>query len=42
MSWIRASFSALRPSEIVQRSGISGLTIRQPSVVEYSSWSVRA
>ena len=31
-----ASFSALSPSEIVHCSGMSGLTIRQPSVVECS------
>ena len=42
MPWSRASFSALAPSEIVQRSGMSGLTIRQPSVVECSVASVRA
>ena len=40
--WIVASFSALSPSEIVHCSGIAGLTIRQPSVVECSSWLVRA
>ena len=34
MLWIPASFSVLSPSEIVHWSGISGLTIRQPSVVE--------
>src|SRR5665213_1657775 len=34
-----ASFSALAPSEIVHCSGIRGLTMRQPRVVEYSvSW----
>src|SRR3954470_20754935 len=34
-----ASFSADSPSEIVHSSGISGLTIRQPSVLECSvSW----
>src|ERR1700689_4574551 len=36
MSYIPASFSALAPSEIVHCSGISGLTMRQPSVVEWS------
>ena len=37
-----ASFSALSPSEIVHCSGICGLTIRQPSVVECSvSWPRR-
>jgi hypothetical protein len=34
-----ASFSVLAPSEIVHRSGIRGLTSRQPSVVECSVWS---
>ena len=38
MSYIPASFSALAPSEIVHCSGIAGLTIRQPKVVEYSCW----
>jgi hypothetical protein len=37
-----ASFSAERPSAIVQRSGISGLTIRHPSVVECSVSSERS
>ena len=31
-----ASFSALSPSEIVQRGSIAGLTMRQPRVVECS------
>ncbi len=33
-----ASFSALAPSAIVHCSGISGLTMRQPSVVECRVW----
>ncbi len=36
-----ASFSALAPSEIVHCSGMSGLTMRQPRVLEYSSWCWR-
>src|SRR4051794_41808793 len=32
-----ASFSVLSPSEIVHCGGMSGLTMRQPSVVEYIS-----
>src|SRR4051794_3506117 len=39
MPYIPASFSADSPSEIVHCDGMSGLTIRQPSVVELScSW----